>query len=63
MLILYGVTRFLIESIRDDNPYEFAFLTISQILGIVMIFSGTALLLLLPYFKSNIPPVTTTDPK
>ncbi len=63
MLILYGVTRFLLESIRDDNPYEFAFLTISQILGIVMVISGTALLLFLPYFKSNIPPVTTTDAK
>ena len=56
MLILYGFTRFLIECIRDDNPYEIGFLTISQILGIVMIISGTALLVLLPYFKSDIPP-------
>jgi phosphatidylglycerol:prolipoprotein diacylglycerol transferase len=56
MMILYGTTRFLIECIRDDNPYEIAFLTISQILGIVMIISGTALLFLLPYFKSNAPP-------
>jgi phosphatidylglycerol:prolipoprotein diacylglycerol transferase len=63
MLILYGFTRFLLECIRDDNPYEFAFLTISQILGIIMIISGTILLMLLPYFKSNIPPVTTTDTK
>ena len=60
MLIIYGVTRFLIEFIRDDNPYELAFLTISQILSIVMIFAGTALLLLLPCFKSNTPPVTET---
>jgi phosphatidylglycerol:prolipoprotein diacylglycerol transferase len=52
MLILYGVTRFLLESIRDDNPYELAFLTISQILGIVMIISGTALLTLLPCIKN-----------
>ncbi|MHC4534163.1 MAG: prolipoprotein diacylglyceryl transferase [Planctomycetota bacterium] len=58
MLILYGFTRFLIEFIRDDNPYEIAFLTISQILGIVMIILGTALLLLLPYFKSDAPPGT-----
>jgi phosphatidylglycerol:prolipoprotein diacylglycerol transferase len=56
MLILYGVTRFLIECIRDDNPYEFAFLTISQILAIVMIILGTVLLLLLPCFKSDTPP-------
>ena len=55
MLILYGVTRFLIECIRDDNPYEIAFLTISQLLGIVMIISGTALLMLLPYIKSDAP--------
>ena len=58
MIILYGVTRFLIECIRDDNPFEFAFLTISQILGIVMIISGTTLLLLLPCFKSDAPPGT-----
>lgn len=58
MLILYGFTRFLIEFIRDDNPYEFDSLTISQILGIVMIISGITLLGLLPYFKSDTPPVT-----
>jgi phosphatidylglycerol:prolipoprotein diacylglycerol transferase len=52
MLILYGFTRFLLESIRDDNPYELGFLTISQILGIVMIISGTILLLFLPYIKN-----------
>jgi phosphatidylglycerol:prolipoprotein diacylglycerol transferase len=60
MLILYGFTRFLIECIRDDNPYEFDSLTISQILGIVMIISGIALLGLLPYFKSDTPPATET---
>jgi prolipoprotein diacylglyceryltransferase len=60
MLILYGLTRFLIECIRDDNPYEIAFFTISQILGIVMIISGTALLLILPCFKSDAPPETDT---
>ena len=53
MLILYGSTRFLIEFIRDDNPYEFLFFTISQILGIAMIISGIILLALLPYFKSD----------
>ena len=58
MLILYGFTRFLIEFIRDDNPYEIGSLTISQILGIVMIISGIALLGLLPYIKSDTPPDT-----
>lgn len=51
MLILYGFTRFMIEFIRDDNPYEISILTISQILGIVMIISGAVLLFSLPYFK------------
>ncbi len=60
MMILYGITRFLIECIRDDNPYEIAFLTISQILGIVMVISGTILLVLLPYIKSYAPPATET---
>jgi len=54
MLILYGFTRFLIEFIRDDNPYEIGILTISQIIGIVMIISGIILLILLPRFKSAI---------
>ncbi len=54
MLILYGITRFLIEFIRDDNPYEIGTLTISQILGIVMIISGIVLLALLPYTKRDI---------
>ena len=58
MLILYGITRFLIECIRDDNPYEIGTLTISQILGIAMIISGTILLALLPYFKPDILPDT-----
>jgi phosphatidylglycerol:prolipoprotein diacylglycerol transferase len=55
MLIFYGFTRFLIEFIRDDNPYEISILTISQILGIVMIISGIILLALLPRFKSYTP--------
>ena len=58
MLILYGFTRFLLESIRDDNPYEIAFFTISQILGIVMVVSGIIMLVLLPHIKSDPPPDT-----
>jgi prolipoprotein diacylglyceryltransferase len=58
MLILYGFTRFLIEFIRDDNPYEFLFFTISQILGVVMIISGIILLTLLPHFKPYTKPET-----
>jgi phosphatidylglycerol:prolipoprotein diacylglycerol transferase len=50
-LALYGSTRFLIEFIRDDNPYEISILTISQLLGIVMTFAGITLLFALPLFK------------
>ncbi|MHC4745644.1 MAG: prolipoprotein diacylglyceryl transferase family protein, partial [Planctomycetota bacterium] len=43
-LILYGLTRFILEAIRDDNPLEFASLTISQILGLILAIAGIALL-------------------
>lgn len=42
--ILYGITRPVLESIRDDNPFEFASLTISQIGGIVLFVVGVFLL-------------------
>ena len=43
-LMLYGLTRFILESIRDDNPLEFASLTISQILGLIIAIAGMAFL-------------------
>ena len=43
LFILYGVTRFLLESIRADNPIEFTGLTISQNLGIAAIAAGIIL--------------------
>jgi phosphatidylglycerol:prolipoprotein diacylglycerol transferase len=43
MLVFYGISRFSIEFLRDDNPYEFAALTISQLLGLGMILLGIAL--------------------
>jgi len=45
MFILYGITRFFIELLRDDNPFEFDSLTISQNISIVMIVLGAALML------------------
>jgi phosphatidylglycerol:prolipoprotein diacylglycerol transferase len=53
MFVLYGLSRFLLEFIRDDNPYELGILTISQILGIVMLVLGVVLLVVLPYMKSD----------
>ncbi len=45
--VLYGVTRFVLEALRDDNPYELARLTISQITSIAMLALGIVLLILL----------------
>ncbi len=44
MFILYGIMRFLIEFLRDDNPYEFDGLTVSQNLSIPMIVLGVVLI-------------------
>lgn len=53
MFVLYGFSRFLLEFIRDDNPYELGILTISQILGIAMLVLGVVLLLVLSQMKSD----------
>jgi len=42
-LILYGFTRFFLESLRADNPIEFTGLTISQNLGIITTLAGIIL--------------------
>ena len=52
--VLYGATRFFLEALRDDNPYEFAHLTISQITSIAMVALGVVLLILLARIR---PPV------
>ena len=44
MFILYGIVRFLLEFVRDDNPYEFSWLTVSQIIGIAMVVFGIFLM-------------------
>jgi phosphatidylglycerol:prolipoprotein diacylglycerol transferase len=62
MLILYGITRFFLEFLRDDNPFEYAWWaiykggTISQNLGIYMIILGVALMVI---FKKAKPDNTT----
>ncbi len=40
MFVVYGVTRFLIEFIRDDNPYEFDGITVSQNICVGLIIFG-----------------------
>ncbi|MBW8015644.1 MAG: prolipoprotein diacylglyceryl transferase [Planctomycetes bacterium] len=51
MFVLYGITRFLLETIRDDNPFEVAWWaiyrggTISQNIGIYMVIIGVIVFL------------------
>ena len=52
MFILYAVMRFSLEMIRDDNPFEMAGLTISQLLSIALAVLG---LLLAVYFSLSQP--------
>lgn len=42
-LILYGPARFLLESLRTDNPIEFTGLTISQNLALIALITGIIL--------------------
>lgn len=59
MFILYGITRFYIERLRDDNPFEYGWWivykggTISQNLGIYMVVAGVILLIV--FQKSRLP--------
>jgi phosphatidylglycerol:prolipoprotein diacylglycerol transferase len=53
MFILYGITRFFIEFIRDDNPIEFDGLTISQNIGIAMFVLGMLLMAIFEKMKPD----------
>ena len=53
MLALYGVVRFLLELSRDDNPYEFGHLTISQIIGVGLVIAGTSILVAVERLKRS----------
>jgi phosphatidylglycerol:prolipoprotein diacylglycerol transferase len=55
MFIIYGITRFLLEFVRDDNPFEFDSITISQNLGIAMIVLGAALMIIFQKKKTHVP--------
>ncbi len=52
MFVLYGIFRFLVEFLRDDNPFEHAWWaiykggTVSQNLGIYMVIFGIVLILI-----------------
>ncbi|MGA1980017.1 MAG: prolipoprotein diacylglyceryl transferase [Sedimentisphaerales bacterium] len=53
MFILYGATRFFIEFLRDDNPFEFDSLTISQNIGIAMVVVGVLLMVIFERMKPD----------
>ena len=48
---VYGITRFLMEFLRDDNPFEFDGLTISQNIGIAMVVLGVILMAIFKTMK------------
>lgn len=52
MFVLYGITRFFIEFVRDDNPFEFDSLTVSQNISIALIVLGAVLLIIFHKRKS-----------
>ncbi|MHC4478713.1 MAG: prolipoprotein diacylglyceryl transferase [Planctomycetota bacterium] len=59
MFIFYGVTRFLLELLRDDNPFEYGWWiiykggTISQNLGIYLVVLGVVLMLTFQRMKPD----------
>ena len=55
MFILYGIMRISIEFLRDDNPFEFDGLTVSQNIGIVMIGAGCFFITLFQLLKVKKP--------
>jgi len=59
--VLYGITRFLIEYLRDDNPFEYAWWaaykggTVSQNLSIYLVILGVVLMAVFQATKPNAP--------
>jgi phosphatidylglycerol:prolipoprotein diacylglycerol transferase len=53
MFIIYGISRFFMEFIRDDNPFEFDSLTISQNIGIGMVIFGVFLMIIFEKMKPD----------
>jgi phosphatidylglycerol:prolipoprotein diacylglycerol transferase len=51
MLMLYGAMRFVNETLRDDNPFEFGGLTISQNIAIAMAIVGVIVLVVCSRMK------------
>ncbi|MHC4264689.1 MAG: prolipoprotein diacylglyceryl transferase [Planctomycetota bacterium] len=63
MLILYGIARFLLEFLRDDNPFEFDNLTVSQNIGVGMVSLGIVLMVIFEKLKFKPPKVQSFPSK
>lgn len=61
MLILYSIARFMIEFIRDDNPFEFGRITISQIISAALILVGLILMLIFAMLRQTSEPKPQTQ--
>ncbi|MFC1738716.1 prolipoprotein diacylglyceryl transferase [Planctomycetota bacterium] len=59
MFIFYGITRFLIEFLRDDNPFEFDGLTVSQNISFALVLFGAVLIIV---FEKMKPKSTAAQP-
>ena len=44
MFVLYGIVRFLLECVRDDNAFEIDSLTVSQLIAIALIVLGVGMI-------------------
>ncbi len=51
MFIFYGAARVLLEFVRDDNPFEWAVFTVSQLLGMTMVVFGLSMMIVFSIVK------------
>ncbi|MHC4619717.1 MAG: prolipoprotein diacylglyceryl transferase [Planctomycetota bacterium] len=67
MFVLYGIARFFLEFLRDDNPFEYSWWiiykggTISQTLGIYMAIFGGVLILIFDRLGPKVIPLDEND--
>ena len=62
MFILYGMMRFCIELLRDDNPFEVGMLTVSQLIGIGLALLGASLMAFFTCVRPEPLPAEVTAP-
>ena len=63
MLLVYSITRFLMEAARDDELPLPTGLTMSQNISVVLLVGGLAFWWLLPRFSKIRPQTTDQRPK